>query len=304
MDKLEELEVLIAILDEGTLAAAARKTGRSAAAVTHLLGDMEKRIGVRLVERTTRKLAATDAGRRLADNGRRLLADYRESLDEAMGAALSPTGTLRVSAPLIFGRRHIAPVVARYLALYPQTQVELLLTNETVDLIDSNIDVALRIGQLNDSRLTARTVGEVRRVVVASPAYLKQHGKPTTPAALSRHALIMMSIRGEVQTWHFKDAANLITLTNSRFIVNQAETAIDAAIAGAGLARPLSYQVADELKSGALVRILKNHEPPAIPVSLIYTSRKHMPMRTRAFIDLAASSLEGLECIRKGRGNG
>ncbi|OIQ91017.1 HTH-type transcriptional regulator PgrR [mine drainage metagenome] len=292
MDKLDELALLIAILDEGTLIAAAHKTGRSPASVTHILNEMETRIGVRLIERTTRKLAPTEAGRRLADSGRRILGDYDESLHEAMGQAVSPTGLLRVSAPLMFGRRHLAPIATRYLDMYPQVSIELLLSNEMVDLIDHKIDVALRIGALNDSRLTVRQIGEVRRIIVASPDYLRKHGLPTNPDSLAQHTLVMMSIRGEVQPW------NLTAQAHSRFVVNQAETMIDAAISGIGLARPLSYQVVDEIKSGKLVRVLSQFEPEPIPVSLVFTSRKHIPMRTRAFLDIAVEALKQVEGIQ------
>lgn len=295
MDKLDELALLIAILDEGTMAAAARQTGRSPAAVTYILNEMEKRLGVRLIERTTRSLTATEAGRRFADNGRRLLVDYNESLHEVMSDAVRPAGLLRISAPMMFGRRHIAPIVTRYLAMYPQVDIELELSNKQIDMVDSKIDIALRIGKLDDSSLTARRVGEVRRVVVASPDYLKHYGLPTSPASLSEHALIMLSINGDVQAWNLKETkANM----HSRFIVNQAETMIDAAIAGIGLARPLSYQVIDEIKTGKLVRVLQEFESNPHPVNLVYTSRKHMPKRTRVFLDVATEALSKLDCLK------
>lgn len=295
MDRLDELALLIAILDEGTMAAAARHTGRSPAAVTYILNEMEKRLGVRLIERTTRSLTATEAGRRFADNGRRLLVDYNESLHEVMSDAVRPTGLLRISAPMMFGRRHIAPIVTRYLAMYPLVDIELELSNKQIDMVDSKIDIALRIGALDDSSLTARRVGEVRRIVVASPDYLKHYGLPTSPASLSEHALIMLSINGDVQAWNLKETkANM----HSRFIVNQAETMIDAAIAGIGLARPLSYQVIDEIKTGKLVRVLQEFESNSHPVNLVYTSRKHMPKRTRAFLDLATEALNKLDCLK------
>jgi DNA-binding transcriptional LysR family regulator len=295
MDRLDELALLIAIIDEGTMAAAARRTGRSPAGVTKILSQFEARLGVRLVERTTRRLAATDAGRKLADSARHLLADYDASLHEAMGDVAAPRGQLRISAPLIFGRRHVAPIVAQLLAHYEQLAIELILTNQVLDLVDTGIDVALRIGHLDDSGLQARRVGEVSRIVVGSPAYFALHGMPAEPADLQKHFLVVQSNHGDIADWRFQapHGGSLPIRARSRFVVNQAETAIDAALAGTGLIRPLSYQVSDELANGSLLRVLQAFEPARLPVSLVYASKKHLPTRVRIFVDYAAKALVG-----------
>ena len=293
MDRLDELALLVAIFDEGTLAAAARKTHRSAAAVTRILGEFEARLGVRLVARTTRQLAPTDAGRRLAAHARQILADYEEAMRDVMGDAREPAGMLRISAPLMFGRLHVAPVVAEFLAQHAGVSVELSLSNRILDLIEHGIDVALRIGELQDSQLCARKLGRVRRIVAASPAYLARHGTPSAPAELRTHALIFQSTDGQAAEWRFlvPQAGWQRVGPRSRLRVNQAETAIDLACADAGLIRPLSYQVAGQLASGALVRVMQDFEPPALPVHLVYSSKAHMALRIRAFLDFASAAL-------------
>ena len=293
MDRLDELSLLIAILDEGTLAAAAKKTERSAAAVTRVLADFETRIGVRLVERTTRKLAPTDAGLRLADHARRLLSGYAESIEEAKGDTVKLAGLLRISAPVLFGRHRIAPVVAQFLALHGQVNVELILSNQVVDLVENSIDVALRLGALKDSQLISRQIARVRHVIVASPHYLERHGVPTDLAMLNNHAVVLQSFNGETTEWRFQTPGAGWTTVHAqrRLVVNDVGTSIDMALAGTGLIRPLSYQVTQELADGRLVRVLQDFEPPARPVSMVYLRRKHMPLRVRAFIDFAKEAL-------------
>ncbi|HZV64352.1 MAG TPA: LysR family transcriptional regulator [Telluria sp.] len=295
MDRLDELALLVAIFDEGTLAAAARKMRRSAAAVTRILGEFEARLGVRLVARTTRQLAPTDAGRRLAAHARRILADYEDSMHDAMGDAREPVGVLRISAPLMFGRLHVAPVLAGFLAKHVGVSAELSLSNRMLDLIEHGIDIAVRIGDLDDSQLCARKVGQVRRIVVASPAYLARNGTPATPEQLNGHTLILQSNDGNAVEWrfHIPQTGWLKVNPRSRLVVNQSETAIDLACAGAGLIRALSYQVADQLDSGALVRVLQTFEPPSLPVNLVFSSRDHMPLRIRAFLEIATTALRG-----------
>lgn len=293
MDRLDELSLLIAILDEGTLAAAAKKTGRSAAAVTRVLADFETRIGVRLVERTTRKLAPTDAGLRLADHARRLLSGYAESIEEATGDTVKLAGLLRISAPVLFGRHRIAPVVAQFLALHGQVNVELILSNQVVDLVENSIDVALRLGALKDSQLISRQIARVRHVIVASPHYLERHGVPTDLAMLNNHAVVLQSFNGEATEWRFQTPGAGWTTVHAqrRLVVNDVGTSIDMALAGTGLIRPLSYQVTQELADGRLVRVLQDFEPPARPVNMVYLRKKHMPLRVRAFIDFAKEAL-------------
>jgi DNA-binding transcriptional LysR family regulator len=294
MDRLDELELLLAIIERGSLSGAAGKTGRSPAAVTRILNQMEARLRVRLVERTTRRLAPTDAGVRLAEHARRVLGDYEDAVQDVTGMVAAPSGVLRVTAPLVFGRRHVAPLIARFLDQNPQTRAELLLTNNILDLIEANIDIAVRIGPMAPSNLVARRVGEVRHVVVASPAYLARRGEPATVAALARHEIVFQAAAEGLNAWEFVLPGGAIARVrpNGRFVVNEAEAAIDAACAGRGLVRARSYQVVDELASGELIRILRLYEPPPSPVNLVFAGRRYLAQRIRTFVDLAALELE------------
>jgi len=299
VDRLDELAVLVAVVDHGSLVAAARRLRRSPPAVTRALATLESRVGVRLVERTTRRLSPTDAGRALAEESRALLDAY----DGAINAP-SPTpvrGLLRVTAPVLFGRRHVAPIVTAFLDLFPDIRVELVLHDRHLDLIEEGLDVAVRIGPLSDSSLLMRRVGEVRRIVVASPAYLGRRGTPTRPAELATHDTIFgTSTQGSLE-WRFGSRGRaLVVRLAPRLLVNEVDAQLVAARAGRGIARVLSYQVVDDLAIGTLVRVLQEYEPPPLPVQLVAGSRVHMPPKVRAFLDHAADQLKGLEVIRAG----
>jgi DNA-binding transcriptional LysR family regulator len=299
MDRLDELGLFLAIADAGSLAAAARRTRRSPPAVTRILADLERRLGVRLVERTTRRLALTDAGRRLAEHARRLLPEYEDALRDAVGEAAAPRGRLRVSAPIVFGQRHLAPIVMSYLDAYPEVSVELSLADRMVDLIDEGIDVALRISRLRDSSLVARQVGEVGQYVVASPAYLKRRGTPTRPEQLVDHDIVMFS-SGLGSDWRFAmpGGRDRQIRVRARFSVDRAEVAVAAAREGRGVLRTLSYQVAPDIAAGRLVRLLEDFELPPIPVQLVMPSARLMAPRVRAFLDFAVPRLAALPELR------
>jgi DNA-binding transcriptional LysR family regulator len=302
MDRLDELALLVAILDGGTLAAGARKTRRSPAAVTRILSEFEARLGVKLVARTTRRLAATDAGRRLADHARRLLADYDDAVRDVMGEVAIPRGRLRISAPPAFGRRHIAPIVTSFLDTYPQVSVELLLQGQVIDLVAESVDVALRIGHLAaDSRLVAKRVGQMRYVVVASPDYLSRHRAPKNLEQLAGHEIVLQSASDGPREWRFMvvGRGEVSLRPQGRLVVDQADTAIEAALAGRGLIQALSYQVVKQIASGELIRVLKKFEPPPMPVSLVFTATRFMPLRLRVFLDFAANALKQNEVLRR-----
>jgi DNA-binding transcriptional LysR family regulator len=289
MDRLDELATFLAILETGSLAGAGRRLRRSPPAVTRALAGLEDRVGARLLERTTRRSRPTEAGRRLAEQARAVLAGYGDAVREA--AAAPVRGLLRVTAPLVFGRRHVTPIVASFLDAFPGVRVELVLSDRNLDLVGDELDVALRIGALADSGLVARKVGEVRALVVASPGYLARHPAPRTIAELARHDVIATSARGP---WRFADGEIRLA---PRLIVNEVEAMLLAVRAGRGLGRPLSYQVADDLASGALVRVLADHEPPALPVQLVMPSAR-LSARARGFVDHAARALAQLAVIR------
>jgi DNA-binding transcriptional LysR family regulator len=296
VDRLDELAVFVAILDAGSLAVAARRLRRSAPAVTRALAALEARLGARLIERTTRRLTPTETGRRLGADARRALAAYRDALRPSAEAV--PQGMLRITAPLIFGRRHVTPVVASFLAAYPAVQADLLHADRNLDLVEEGLDVALRIGPPADHLPLPHLVGEVRRVVVGGPAYLQAHGEPTTPAALARHAVVHVVGRTTPAEWRFRSGGRerVVRLT-PRLTVNEIEAALVAVRAGHGITRVLSYQVAEEVAAGTLVRLLRAYEPPALPVSLVAASSEPPP-RVRAFLEHAVSALSALAVVR------
>ncbi len=289
MDRLDELAIFVAIVDAGSLAGAARRLRRSRPAVTRALAALETRAGGRLIARTTRQLTPTDAGRELAAQARRLLADYELALRDVAGAPVR--GVLRITAPLAFGRRHVTPLVSAYLARHPETQVELVLADRNLDLIEEELHLAVRIGPLPDSRLVQRRLGLVRRITVAAPAYLARRGMPLRPADLAGHDTIVSVAAGQTLTWRFGSGRGAHVAVTPRLIVNEVEAALVAARAGQGVARLLSYQAADDIASGALIRILREQEPPPLPVQIVTPAGLQMSPKVRAFIDLAAELL-------------
>jgi len=298
MDRLDELTILVAVLDTGSLAAAGRRLRRSAPAVTRTLAALEERVGTRLVERTTRRLAPTEAGRRLAEQARVVLAGYGDAVRDASEAPLR--GIVRTTAPVVFGRFHVTPLVTAFLDAHPAVRVELVLADRNLDLIEEGLDVAVRIGRLADSSLVAQRVGEVRRVLVASPAYLAAHGTPRTPNDLAiGHETIFSSGRPIPVEWRFRDGARgRIVRIAPRLVVNEVEAALAAARLGKGVTMALSYQVAADLAAGVLILLLPNYELPPLPVQLVVPGGRHMPLRVRAFVNWATRDLRELKVIR------
>jgi DNA-binding transcriptional LysR family regulator len=296
VDRLDELAVLVAVVEQGSLVGAARRLRRSPPAVTRALSALERRVGARLIERTTRRLSPTEAGRALAEDSRALLSAYDEAVAEISPAPVR--GLLRVTAPVQFGKRHVAPLVTAFLQRFPQTQVELVLNDRYLDLIDEALDVAIRIGALSDSSLLVRRVGEVRRMVVASPDYLALRGTPAKPAELAAHDTIFStSTTSELMEWRFGSHGRTAVRLAPRLLVNDVDARLAAARAGQGIVRVLSYQVSEDLAAGKLVRLLRAYEPPPLPVQLVAASRVHMLPKIRAFLDLAAEQLATLRVL-------
>jgi DNA-binding transcriptional LysR family regulator len=290
MDRLDELAVLVAVLETGSLAAAGRRLRRSPPAITRTIAALEKRVGARLVERTTRRLALTEAGLALANRAGTMLQDYADAMQIPAQAALR--GTLRLTAPVVFGRRHVTPCVLAFQAENPDLRVELELADRNLDLIEEGLDLAVRIGPLADSTLLARRVATVRRLLVASPAYLSAHGTPLTPADLGGHTSIVAFSRGGLLEWRFRegDRDRVVRLT-PRLLVNDIEAMLVAARRGHGLARALSYQVVEDLRSGSLERLLADFEPAPEPVHLVFSGGGLVRPSTRAFAAFAAEYL-------------
>jgi DNA-binding transcriptional LysR family regulator len=295
MDRLDELALFVGIIEEGSLVRAARKLHRSPQAVTRALAALEDRTGQRLVDRTTRRLAPTEAGLSLFERARALLNNYDAATSRTPDAPIR--GLLRITAPVQFGRRHVAPIVTEYLDQFPGIRVELTLNDRNIDLIEEGIDVALRIGPLKDSTLTIRRMGEVSRVWVASPAYLRQHGVPEAPEDLVRHETIQ-SAGPAVQDWTFAPGRRGASMHfPSRFRVNDVEAQLAAARNGRGIARLLSYQVAEDLENGSLVRVLRKYETARLPVQLVTKGKAHRAPAVEAFLELATKALSALSVI-------
>lgn len=299
MDRLDHLTAFLAIAEAGGLAAAGRRLGRSPPAMSRALAAMEAQLGVRLAERSTRRFALTDAGRRLAEQARHALAELDTALREAAGEGREARGRLRVAAPLVFGRRHVAPVVAAFLDTHPAVSVDLVLSDRVVELVEEGLDLALRIGRLPDSTLRARRLGAVRRVLVASPAYLARRGTPERPEDLAGHDLVVFASLATPPEWRFAGpgGTEIVLRPEARFAVNEAEAAVAAAVQGRGVLQTLSYQAAEEVAEGRLLRILRAAEPPPIPVQLVYPAGRFMPARLRAFLDEAAPRLAALPVL-------
>ncbi|MGP2866919.1 LysR family transcriptional regulator [Serratia nevei] len=299
MDRLDELAIFVAVVQQGSLAAAGRKLRRSAPAITRAIAALEQRFGTRLVERTTRRLAPTEAGVRLLERAQQLLQDYQTVVQDTAEAQLS--GLLRVTSPVQFGRRYVAPVVMAFLDDYPQMQIEMVLNDRNLDLIDEGLDIAVRIGHLQDSSRVARRLGQVSRVTVASPAYLARCGEPRSPAQLAEHATIVGTQRPSLREWRFGPQENGERVRLApRLLLNDVEAQLLAVRAGKGIARLLSYQVADDVAAGTLVRLLADHEPLPMPVQLVAQQAQRMPLKVRAFWDYAFERLSALPQIQPG----
>jgi DNA-binding transcriptional LysR family regulator len=296
MDRLDELAVLVAVVDEGSLVAAARRLRRSPPAVTRALAALESRVGARLVARTTRQLSPTETGRKLADESRALLSAYDQAVAES--SPVPVRGLIRITAPVQFGRRHVAPLVTAFLKKFPDTQAELVLNDRHLDLIEEALDLAVRIGPLSDSSLLVRRVGEVTRVLVASPGYLTRRGTPATPADLAGHDTIFSTSVSRAIEWRFGPRQRTIVRLSPRLLVNDVDAQLAAARGGQGIARLLSYQIFEDLEAGRLIRLLPPFEPPPLPVQLVHVSRTYVQPKVRAFLDLAAEQLSALRVIK------
>ena len=294
MDRFDAMALFAAAADAGSFSAAGRRLGVPLPTISRKVAELEAHLNTRLLVRSTRRLALTDAGATYLAACRQILEQVGEAEAIAAGEFHAPRGELVLTAPIAFGRLHVLPIVNAFLAAYPQIAVRLTLADRNLHLVDEHIDAALRIGRLEDSRLVALRVGGVRHVVCASPAYLARRGKPRTPADLARHDTVSFESLSASQAWHFapRDGRRPESVTvRPRLAVNTAEAAIDAAIAGVGLTKVLSYQAAGAVADGHLVLVLRAYEPEPIPVNLLYTDPKRLPLKTRSFVDFAAPRL-------------
>jgi DNA-binding transcriptional LysR family regulator len=295
MDRIDAMRVFVTALDEGSLAAAGRKLGHSAAAVTRAIGFLERHVGTELLHRSTRAIRLSEAGERYAAACRRVLAELEEADLLAAGESAAPRGLLTITGPLSSGARVLRPIVDEFLDAHPDVRARLHLLDRKVSLIDEGIDVAMRIAHLPDSSLIAVRVGEVRRVVVAAPGYLAGRPAITTPADLAGHQCIAMTVFGP-DNWSFPHAkpgssAEVIDIV-PRLVVNTVESAVASAVEGHGLTRVFSYQVADELRDGRLVLALIDPPAAALPVHMLTPDGRLSVPKVRAFVDFAVPRLK------------
>jgi DNA-binding transcriptional LysR family regulator len=293
MDRLESMSVLVAAVEAGSLSAGARRLGMPLTTVSRKVAELEAHLRTRLLNRTSRRLTLTDAGRSYLVACKRILDQIAEAERAAMGEYSAPKGDLLVAAPIVFGRLHVLPVVVEFLQTYPEIDVRMLLSDHVTNLLEEQIDVALRIGELPDSSMMATRIGEIRRVVCASAAYLAARGTPQAPADLHDHDCVTFEGMSAPLTWRFGQGKSEVAVAvHSRLIVNTAEAAIDAAIAGVGLTRVLSYQVAEAERSGAVLRVLRGFEPGPVPIHLVYGGQSPLALKLRVFLEFAAPRLK------------
>jgi DNA-binding transcriptional LysR family regulator len=292
VDQLEAMRVFVAVARGGSLSAAGRALGIPVATVSRRVAALEEHVGTRLLSRTTRRMALTEAGRRYLDSCRRVLAEIEDADRSVSGDGQEPYGELAVTAPVVFGRLHVLPVVVEFLGAHGRVDVRLTLADWNVDLIAEGIDVAVRIGPLPDSSLIAVRVGSVRRITCASPGYLRDRGTPARPEELGSHECITCTPLSSPDRWAFPTKRGLRSVAvRSRLTVTTAEAATDAAAAGLGVTRVLSYQAAAAIAEGRLVPILEGFEPAAVPVSLLHGEGRTPRPKVRAFVRLAAMRL-------------
>lgn len=293
MDRLEAMSILVAAAESGSFSAASRKLHMPLPTVSRKVAELEAHLNARLLVRSTRKLTLTDAGVAYLAACKQILEQVSEAENAAAGEYSAPRGELLVTAPVVFGRLHVLPIVSEFLAAFPQITVKLVLADRNLHLLDEHIDVALRIGKLPDSSMIATQVGTVSRVVCASPQYLSRAGEPQSPADLARFSCVVFDALPSGSIWDFasnKGRPESVSI-HARLAVNTAEAAIDAAIAGVGLTNVLSYQAARAVNEGKLKLVLRDFEPEPVPVSVMHTGQGRIPLKTRSFIDFTVPRL-------------
>ena len=292
MDKLQAMATFVQIIDRGSLTRAAVSMGTSLPSVVRTLAALEESLGVRLLNRTTRRISLTQEGRHYLARCRGILAEIEEAESELSSQRQEPRGELRVTAPVLFGQLHIAPIVTRFVRQFKNARVELLLLDRVVSLVEDGIDVAIRIGHLPDSSLIAIPAGHIRRVVCASPGYLKDRGVPQEPNDLLKHDCLHLTGIAPSAVWSFHDKGRTISVpVSGPFVCNQAAATIDACVDSLGVGTFLSYQVAPWVARKRLTLILVDYEPPPIPLSIVYPHAKLLSARVRVFAEWATQSL-------------
>ncbi|MGM9513471.1 LysR family transcriptional regulator [Roseateles sp. DB2] len=292
MDRLHLINVFVSVVDANGFAGAARKLNISPPAVTRAISELEAHLGVRLLTRTTRVVRVTEAGARYVEDCRRILAELAEADESVSGLHAAPRGRLTLTAPVLFGALFVTPVVAEYLQRYPEVTASCWFLDRVVNMVDEGVDIAVRIGELPDSSLQAIRVGRVRRVICAAPDYLARHGTPQTPDELTTHTIVSASGVTPTPEWRLvENGAPKLVKLQPRMTTTTNDSAVAAAVAGFGLTRLLSYQVAEHVREGRLQIVLSEFETAPLPVHLVHREGRHASQKARAFLDLAIERL-------------
>lgn len=292
MDRLDAMSVLLSAVESGSLSKASRKLGLPLATVSRKVAELETHLNANLLIRSAKGLELTPAGRTYVTAAKAILEQLSEAERAASGEYSEPRGDLVVTAPIMFGRLHVLPVVTRFLEAYPEVAVGLMMTDRVTHFLDDRVDVALRIGALPDSSLVASRLGVVRHVVCASPDYIALRGAPLTLEELQGHNVISFESVSALSAWTFRSNGEDVTVPfRPRLSVNTIDAAIDTGLAGTGIIRAVSYQVADYVQSGRLVVLLEAFEPLPRPVHLVYDKQSRLPLKLRAFIDFMVPRL-------------
>lgn len=292
MDRFHGMSVFVAVAEAASFAAAGRRLRMSPPAVTRAVAALEQRLGVRLLTRTTRLVRTTEAGARYLEDAKRILLEADEADETAVGSNATPRGHLSITAPALFGRLYVMPVITAYQRAFKETTVSALFVDRVVNLLDEGFDVGLRIGSLPDSSLRAIRVGQVRRVICAAPGYLKKNGIPKTPAELAGHQIIAATAVSAGSEWTFaKEKQKIGVKLTPRILVNTNDGALEAAKDGFGLTRLISYQIASEVASGKLKTVLSEYEEAPLPIHVIHREGRHESAKVRRFVDLAVEKL-------------
>jgi DNA-binding transcriptional LysR family regulator len=292
MDRLDAMSTFVAVVEAGSLSAAARRLKTPLATVSRKVSELESHLRTKLFNRSSRKLVLTDAGSSYVGACKRILADVTEAERAASGEYTAPTGELILTATIALGRIYLIPILADFLKAYPDIKVSLILTDRVLSLFEEQIDVAVRVGALSDSSMIAIRVGAIRRMICASPTYLSARGTPRTPDDLAGHDCITYAGLVSPDVWTFvRDKTNIAIPVHARLVVGTAEAACDAACAGIGITSAFSYHFQTALERGALTSLLDEFQPATLPVNLVYTASRFLPIKMRAFLDFATPRL-------------
>jgi DNA-binding transcriptional LysR family regulator len=287
MSRFHLINVFVTVVEAHGFAGAARKLKMSPPAVTRAINDLESQLGVRLLTRTTRVVRVTDAGERYAQDCKRILAEMRDADASAVGMHGAPRGPITVTAPVLFGAKFVAPVVSEYLQKYPETSANCIFLDRIVNMLDEGVDVGVRIGELADSSMQAVRIGQVRRVICASPSYLAGHGTPRVPQDLQQHCIVSASSVTLAPEWGLSHHGTQTTVkVHPRMTTTTNDAAVAVVTAGFGLTRLLSYQVADHFNDGRLRAVLQDYEPEPVPIHVVHREGRYASQKVRAFLDL------------------